>query len=362
MHPVFTINELLQNILSYIPRNIIIPCALVSKSFYNSIIIDHDQETVAKNGDMFSLLKINYSPRAVLNIAILHNNINMVDYLLLKYGNDLDDILCKNIGFTGNEYLLSKLNSEDLSMAIIGFCEGGHINLFEKYKNNYDICYVGDELLIAAYKSGNLEMLNVIKNYMSDNPILYDNWIDGTETEITGKCAIKDSDYVFTFVQNILDDKKDELSNEYKKADIIFAICDGLVMGEHYDILIWLLKTLDDAWYNCELNDCLLNLIITNNYKMLTLLLSKYCYRFLIDGHLLFGPEWSPEDPINYPELVMYCIDYKRIDMMIFILELMRFNTDRYQTFLIKAKSLKFKDIEDILISNSHLFDNYREW
>ena len=42
---------------------------------------------------------------------------------------------------------------------------------------------------------------------------------------------------------------------------------------------------------------------------MLTLVLSKYCYRFLIDGHLLFGPEWSPEEPINYPELVMYCID-----------------------------------------------------
>jgi hypothetical protein len=369
MYLPFTIKELLQNILSYIPKSIIIPCALVSKDFYNTIEIDYDQESVAKNSDMFSLLKIIYSPKVVLNIATLHNNIVMVDYLLCKHGYEYiedDDILCRNIGFMGNDYLLEKIKEKhNFSLAIIGMCEGGYTELFEKYKNSYDICYTGDELLIAAYKSGSFKMPNTVKKYMNDKSSLFDSWIDGTQlkdAEITGKCAIKDSDYVLNFIQTIIVDKKDDLENKYRKGDIIFTICDGLMMGEHYDILVWLFETLDDAWYTCEMNESILNLIIKNNYKMLTLVLSKYCYRFLIDGHLLFGPEWSPEEPINYPELVMYCIDYKRVDMMIFILDLIRFNMERYQTFLDKAKSLKFTDIEAILVLNLHLFDDYREW
>ncbi len=369
MYSAFTIKELLQHILSFIPKNAKIPCALVSNNFYNSITIDHDQESVAKNGDMFSLLKIIYSPRVVFNIATLHNNIDMVDYLLHKHGNDYiedDDMLCRNIGFIGNEYLLEKIKHEyNLSLAIIGMCEGAHTELFEKYKNGYNVCHTGDELLIAAYSSGSFEMPNIVKKYMIDNSNLFDNWIDGTQmedAEITGKCAIKDSEYVLTFIQTIILDKKDDLANKYKKSDIIFPICDGLLMGEHYDILVWLFETLDDAYYICETNEFVLHLIINNNYKMLTHVLLNNCYRFLIDGHLLFGPEWSPEEPINYPELIMYCIDYRRIEMLIFILDLMRFNLERYQTFLDKAKSLNFTDIVDVLILNSHLFDDYREY
>ncbi len=370
MHLVFTIKELLQHIISFVPRNAVIPCALVSKDFYSSLTIDYDQESVAKNGDMFSLLKIIYSPTAVLNIATLNNNIDMVDYLLQKYGGDCienDEILCKNIGFMGNEYLFCKIeNKFSISAAIIGICEGGHIDLFEKYKHNYNICYTGDEILIAAYKSGCNEMLNIVKKYMVDRAELFDNWIDDESqirgAEITGKCAIKDSNYVLNFIQTILIDKKDDLADKYRKCEIIYPICDGLLMGGHYDIFIWFFETSDDANYNCEMNEFILNLIITNNYKMLTHVLSNNCYRFLIGGHLLFGPEWSPEEPINYPELVMYCIDYKRVEMLIFILDLLRFNTDRYQSFLDKAKSLNFTDITEILISNSHLFDVYSEF
>jgi hypothetical protein len=366
MYLAFTIKELLQHILSYVPKKVIMPCVLVSKDFYNSITIDYDQESVAENGDMFSLLKIIYSPRVVLNIATLHNNIDMVDYLLFKQNGDIqDDILCKNIGFMGNNYLLEKIKDKrKFLLAIIGMCEGGHVELFEKYKNNYDIYHTGDELLIAAYSSGCSEMVNVVRKFMIDKSNLFDRWIDGLQikgAKITGKCAIKDYNYVLNFVQNIIVKKKDKLSNEYLKREVIFPICDGLLMGEHYDIFIWFLKTLD-AYYNCEYNEFILNLIIKNNYKMLTYILTNNCYRFLIDGHLLFGPEWSPEEPINYPELIMYCIDYKRIEMLVYILDLMRFNMERYQSFLDKAKLLKFTDIENILILNSHLFDDYREY
>ncbi len=371
MYYAFTIKELLQHIISFVPRNALIPCALVSKDFYNSLTIDYDQESVAKNGDMFSLLKINYSPIAVLHIATLNNNIDMVDYLLQKYDSDYfddNDIFYQNIGFVGNEYLLDKIKDKyqyHISTAIIGMCKGGRIDLFEKYKDSYDICYMGDELLIAAYSSGCDEMANVVKKYMVDRTELFDDWIDDEsqieDAEITGKCAIKDPEYVRTFLQTIMADKKYNTKCIFGTYEHISTIADGLLLGGHYEIFMWLFETLDNPYYMCETNEYILRLVISNNYKMLAHALTNNCYRYLKCGRLVNVPDHGPEDPINFPELVMYCIDYKRIEMLIFMINLIKFNTKRYQSFLDKAKSLNFTDIVDILVSNSHLFENYSE-
>ena len=105
----FTIKELLEHIISFVPRNIIINCALVSKSFYNGIKIDTDQESVAKNADMFSLLKIPYCPTIVINFAAQNNNVVMFEYLLAKHEIDINNSkLCRSIGQSGNEYLINK--------------------------------------------------------------------------------------------------------------------------------------------------------------------------------------------------------------------------------------------------------------
>ena len=89
----------------------------------------------------------------------------------------------------------------------------------------------------------------------------------------------------------------------------------------------------------------------TNNYAMFTHILLNNCERVI-------SYEYGS---IEYYKLVMYCINYRRVHMLTFLINYVTFNNIRYQEFLVKAISLKFNDITNALISNSHLFKEYDE-
>ena len=350
MYNPFIIKELLCHILSYVPKSVIIPCALVSKDFNNAIKIDYDQESVAKNSDMFSLLKIPYSPKVVINIATLHNNIDMVDYLINKYDNIIHNKeLWYNIGYMGNEYLLNKIKVDRvreymfLSHALVGITDGLHMGLFEKYKK---YTYFVFRILTSAYKSNCKEIRNKI--LINDNGNFSE--IGKRESKLSGKCARKDKDYVLAFIKKCDNDIENNRYYTNECWNDINSICNGLLEGEHYDIYMWFMDKEKNKYKCCEI-EIIKNLIRTNNYAMFTHILLNNCERVI-------SYEYGS---IEYYKLVMYCINYRRVHMLTFLINYVTFNNIRYQEFLVKAISLKFNDITNALISNSHLFKEYDE-
>ncbi len=347
MDNVFIIDELLRHILSFVPRNLIIPIAITCKHFYNKIAIDYNQESVAKNSDMFSLLKIPYSPIAVINIAMRNNNIDMVDYLIKHNKNLLGDkYLCQSIGYIGYEKLISKLENFYLGNAIVGMCEGSHVELFKKYRDDHINCEYPVQAIIN--KNNCTKMQQIIGNYYK---------YERQDAKIYGKCAQQNKDDVITFIKELID-----TNNFSNNSD---NICDGLIDGGHYDIFIWLQNEKHlwtEEYYFCCYNDIVENLIRSNNYQFFTYVLINHCQQ-LMEFNVEHKPKYLEDfgylDNLDHAKFVLLCIDYKRMDFLEFLLKHVTFNTKRYEEFICKAETLQFNDIMEILITNQSLFKDY---
>ncbi len=358
MHDIFVIKELLQHILSFIPRKLIISCALTCKTFYNAIIIDYNQESVAKNSDMFSLFKIPYSARAVIDIAANYNNVDMIKYLLNKNTKLFDDYdTIRIIGRTGDEYLLSKLKTNVLSEAVAGICEGLHVDLFEKYKSNLHLLD-NFEIVIMVYKLNNKDMKNkVIKHVKKTGHEYNEALIHG---KLVGKCARQNENDVLLYIQKLL------AKGKFRNYDRVGYVCDALIDGGHYDILVWFFnqETIKKQYkYECSCDDNVEKLIKNNNLKMFSFILVNYSVIWIHEGYNVVHEvtEITCERYLDFCSFVNCCIDYRRIEILIFLINHIRFNLIRYQEFLDKAKLLKFDDVIHTLTSNKHLFMEYDE-
>ncbi len=367
MHNIFIIKELLEHILSFIPRKLILPCAFTCKSFYYAIAIDYNQDTVAQNSDIFSLLKIPHSPIAVINIANKYDNNDMIKYLLEINTNLLDDDnICQIIGNIGDEYLLNKLSDGKLSAAVIGICEGLCVDLFEKYK---DKLYYGSHLFFSVknvYKMNCDEMINNVIGYVI--PKFPENIDDIGYAEIVGSCARRNENDVLLYIKKFILTDKFTMDPDYF-LDYISCIGDGLIEGEHYDTFVWftneMIKDNGEYYcnYYCENETTIKILIINNNLKMFQYVLLNNCRKWHNENYYIALNKWTygNSDYIDFFELAYYCIDYRRIEILTFLINHIRFNLTRYQGFLNKSQSLKFGDITNVLISNKHLFIDYRE-
>ncbi len=358
MHNIFIIKELLEHILSFIPKKLIIPWALTCKTFYNATKIDFDQESVAKNSDMFSLHKIPYSIKAVMNIAADYNNVDMIKYLLNKNTNLFDDYdTIKIIGRTGDENLLSKVPTKYLSTATFGICEGLHFDLFEKYKSHLHKLD-NFELVTMVYKLNNKDMIRQAINYVAKfQPGYNEGLIYG---KLVGKCARKNEIEVLLYIQKLLS------KNKFRQYDCITYVCGALIEGEHYDILLWFLNEeviRTQYKYECSDNDSMERLIKNNNLKLFKFIIANHCVIWIHKGHNVVHEvtEITGEDYLDFCGFVELCIDYRRVEILTFLITYIRFNFIRYQEFLDKAQSLKFDDITNVLISNKHLFMEYDE-
>ena len=352
MHDVFIIKELCQHILSFIPRKIIMPCVLTCKKFYNSIPIDLDQESVTINSDIFSLLQITYSPKAVINIAKKHGNIDMIEYLLKYELDTLKDINTNYfIGYIGNEELLDKLDLQQLDSAMVGICEGMHVNLIEKYKKYLRYNGNKSDIIKFAYKINNGDILQkVIPN--ADYESEYSR-----DAILIGLCAQKNANDVITYIKLIIENKMYEST--------ISNICDGLIEGEHYDIFEWFVNeqiVKDNGGYECWNDGIMENLIQNNNFKFFTYVILNYCKKWNFEGYNFIIKQPYPyeaDDCLDFRYLVDCCIDYKRTEILLFLIDHITFNMRHYQKFLNKAKLLGFDDIENLLVLHLHKFKDY---
>ncbi len=361
MHDIFIIKEILQHILSFVPRKLIMPCVITCKSFHDAIKIDHNQDNVAKNSDMFSLLKIPYSSKAIINIAGKYKNNEIVLYLINKNLDLLGDLeICKIIGYIGNEYLLSKLIGTRISRAIVGICEGSHIDLFEKYKNKlyrYDLF----DMVKAACKTNCIDMIHNVINYATKTFIAktFDSE-DMVNGEIFGKCANENGNDIILYIKNLM--TYDDFVTDY-----ISPICEGLIEGNHYDILVWFLDeeiVKNNGEYYCENFELVKYLIINNKFKMFSRVLSKYCLKWIYEGYNIVKNDkfkWAEDHHLDFCALVDLCIDYRRIEILTFLITDIRFNLIRHQEFLNKSQLLNFDDVTNVFITNSHLFIDYKE-
>ncbi len=355
MHDIFIIKELLEHILSFVPRNLIIPCAFTCKRFHDAIKIDHDQDSVAKNSDMFSLLKIPYSSKAIINIAAKYKNNDIIEYLLNKNMHLLCDFtICEIIGHIGNEILLEKLTDPHLSFGITGLCGGLQFELFEKYKHKLSSRDVY-EVVRIAYKTGCYDMINNVLCHFTG---FWENGMDITDGKMVGLCARENETDVLLHVKNLLITTHMESYN-------ISIICDGLIEGEHYDTFIWFLNeeiVKNNGKYACKSDTIMECLIINNNFKMFCYVITNNCAKWSYNGYYVVMSDsqaWFEDDYLDFCNLVDACIDYRRIDMLTFLINHIRFNLKHYQQFLDKSQLLKFDDVSNVLITNSHLFMEY---
>jgi len=337
------IKELLEHIISFVPRNIIINSALVSKSFYNGIKIDTDQESVAKNADMFSLLKIPYCPDVMINIAAQNNNANMFEYLLDKHKININNPkLCKSIGQSGNEYLISKVHKNPFIEDVkVGICEGLHENLFDKYK-----VYEDSRCRLILYKT----YIDKTKMNQYINVHNIDDIDELRYADIEGYCSRKNANEIKIYIQKLID--------KNKIAEVIKYVFRGLIIGNHMELFLSLNK---NYTYLCNESHIMSELITQNNYQMFShILLNNNHDHELRNGRIYCKFKYTL-DEFNYIHFMLVCINYKRIEMIKFLINHIIFNKHRYGQFIQKAKSFKFDDIENLLVLNSHLFEDYVE-
>ncbi len=343
MYNVIIIKELLQHILSFIPRKIIFSCALTCKHFYNAITIDYNQENVAKNSDMFSLTKIPYSLMVVTNISARNNNIEMFEYLLQKHKFNINDIegLSKSIGYSGNEKLFNKITTFSNSYydMLFGICEGGREGLYDKY-NVYDNYYCIKQIYKTNINRQKIDKIALEKYTNFEHDIFV----------VEGYCSIGNLTDIKSYIQLIIDNN---LIKDYK-----YYIYRGLIYGNHYELIIWLDKM---CKFQCDGNNLMINLIVKNNFKIFTYLISSMHNNFC-NGRIKFiEPMQHNINEINYINLVEYCIEYRRLDMLNFLIKHIIFNKFRYQDFIAKAELLSFNDVKKLIMANLSLFEVYDE-
>jgi hypothetical protein len=250
-----------------------------------------------------------------------------------------------SIGKSGNEYLINKVDKGVQyfgEYVMDGICEGLHENLFDKYK-----VYEDYECRLSLHKSG------IYKKELFDSISLYGvDEIDVVEAEIEGICSRKNMIEVKLFLQDLIDNNN--------IPEHIECIYEGLIHGGHFELFVWFNTKYE---YLCRENDLVKELIIKNDYQLFTYILLN-CIFNLHEGKKkrIVRETWYDIEDIDYISLVKCCIKYRRIEMLTFLITTITFTPTRYNEFLRRAELLRFDDIANLLISNSHLFEKYNEY
>ena len=332
------IKELLQHIFKFVPRTVIMSCVLTCKYFQNNVLIDCDQESVAKNGDMYSLHKINYSPLAVSLIAIKYDNTQMVSYLMDKYPEIINSKLCSYIGYNKNEYLMKKLNEQQFLYAEKGICIGSHFDLIDKYD-----LYNKHEFLVVfgIYKTNNKLLQAVLKRkFISELMFEYAKEI--------GNIYNKNENEVIEYLGKIFKDEP-MYSLKYDNTYVI------LIDMEYYEVIRWLNKEIiKDMRLQKGYENILLELIENGKAELFFDIMSS---KFIGTENRIKHNKYFDECYTNYKTLALWCIDFKRINMLTFLINKIIFTPEQYDVMLIKAHDLKFDDIKTLLINNISLFE-----
>lgn len=305
-------------ILSFVPRRAILSAVLVNKYWYKSVLIDADQESVACNNDMYSLLKIPYSVMVVINIAARRNHTNMISYLLKMHsGLSINRDLSRSMGVGRNEAFINPVHyTSDL---MVGIYEGEHLDLADKFVANGIERF---DIVKFAYKSENIAFHAKVEN-------IYTGLINFDKAKIIGYCSRNNKEFVYNVINDLIQTGKFE---EY-----LDEVCIGLIESNHYDIFKWLHNKVEHVKdFNCdsfEANESVKCLIRYNNYEFFKDIIMNTNDRF-------HGMNMS---------IITYCIHYRRTNMLKWLLS----DTDAYvfrcKDLLHLATSLKFDDIVHII-------------
>ncbi len=375
--------DIINIILSFCSRKTLMRIVITNKQLYDLIPIDQNQENVAKNGDMFSLLKIAYSPDVVVNIAARNNNVIMVDYLLDNHFNLLGDELYESIGFSGNEFLLDKINhSYQLFYALVGFYQGSHMDLLEKYVPliNFNFRVANNQRsYINTYK--NMLTYAIIYNFSDEqikkyiNKYLPHDSLIGMyeEQKIFVYCATQSMENVKIYIESLHDKFMERRAEKDKKKSAIqfsdsviflgyfwkeiYFVLKGLIYGGHYELFVWFQNKygknlyypiyVNETHYTIYDDDLIIMLIKNNNFQLFSLIISDYYEEVKKENH----------NNYYFQIFVKKCIDYKRLNMLEFLFTNIEFSEYDYRNFHEKSLFLKFKDVTDIIIKYAKFED-----
>ncbi len=376
--------EIINIILSFCSRKTLVRIAITNKQLYNALSIDYNQETVAKNGDMFSLLKITYCPNVAINIAAKNNNVIMVNYLLNNYFNVLNNELAESIGFSGNEILLSKINNNQQWLnAFVGFFQGSHMDLLEKYVPiiNFEYSNAYDQTnYINAYKNmvthaiisnfSDEQIEKYTKKYLPHNSLLktYE------EQKIFAYCATQTTENIKIYIEDLHDkllkrcvEKDKETFDIQFNNEIVFIgyyfwreiyfVLKGIIYSGNYELFVWFQnkygKNFHHTIYDYETrysiydDDLIIMLIKNNNLKLFSLIILDYYEELKMQNYA--------SSYINI--FVEKCIDYKRLNMLEFLFANIKFDQYYYKHFYDRSLFLNFKDVVNTITKYANFDD-----
>jgi hypothetical protein len=361
MMNVFDIRELVECILSFIPKRKIGPCLLVNKMFYGSVKIEKDQDEVARTNDLYSLGKIPYSPIAVMNIAKKYGNTDIMRYLFKKnYCGNIDSdnpIWIKKgygekidiynpywmAGFIGDEDIYNKLcllhktkSTDDFDMYefICGICEGSQIKLFEKYKKHIDsVNWVG--LVVSlVYKINNYNMIKKVDELNKSDKFKLTNF---QMYKMTG--YFSHEDIKLDYVENNI--MKSLLGGD---KTIFQLLCNCLVFSNNYDIFRYVIKhdKNKNHKYECINDKALAILIQHNNYEFFFDIFTNYYDKYGDDGDI---DNMDPTLMFDVVKLACLSIEFRRCNILLLFLKYYHFDKNVRDTFIERGRELHFDDI-----------------
>jgi hypothetical protein len=339
MNTIFDIDELVGHILSFVPRKFIVSCVLVNKRFNKMVKVDNDYENVVRNTDFYSLNKIKYHPSALMIIAKKYRNFDLMEWMLrykmklFRNSGNKENF----IGFVGKEEFFDDITGE----LIEGMCEGMHFDLLEKHRYCFGY-YNAYEVIKFASKMGDIianKIFSILK--ISNN--------SSNIEKIIGNCSRTDKNHVKTYI--------DIIHQLFPNNPYIYEyICDGLIEGGHLDIFIEFHKE-----YLCKYSGPLKKLIINNDYEFFKFVIMNNCEVTLYDNIKICDDFSNEFDWESCYHLVIDCIHFKRVNIILFLINEITFSLEFYNKFLNEARMLEFDDIEKVFIDNSKLFKTLRK-
>lgn len=349
MMDTFDISELTHHILSFVPRHLIGPCLFVNKKFHNAIPINNDYKNAVKNGDLFSLNKIMYSPIDALNISKNYKHKKIIEYLikckqtlLEKYGY-IDNIL-QTIGYIGDDDMFKSFcNSKhyysgqmeymsDLQLYLppymIGLCEGMYYELVEEYKQQISLGYSLSNIISNAFKQNDSDAI-----FKATELCKYYNTI-----------FIHDSSKIHGLLlrQNIsCGDLEKIIEGDLSRNKFVY-ICSGLLEGGHYKLFRWLIN--QDKIKNLEF-------AIDFEYKLYVFVINDD-YKFF--SHILLNYS-NLTCRLFYDTVALRCIDYRRIDMLLLLFKHIKFNEIDKNQFIERCDCWGYDDIKKIIVEHEKI-------